>query len=206
LIENEPPEHPTLTLLRDLTGKLSQGRMQIAPEQGHLLSFLVRLTGARRALEIGTFTGYSALTVALALPADGRLIALDVSEEWTSIARLHWAKAGVADKVELRLGPALETLGVLEHEGLDASFDFAFIDANKEDYDAYYESALRLVRVGGLIVFDNMLQRGKVADLEARESSTVAIRTLNAKIAADERVDRVLLPVGDGMTLVRRRA
>lgn len=205
LVASEPPEHPVLARLRDLTGNLPQGGMQIAPEQGHLLAFLVHLTATKRALEIGTFTGYSALTVALALPADGTLVALDVSKEWTDIARRHWIDAGVADKIELRLGPALVTLATLEQELAAASFDFAFIDADKDNYDAYYETALRLVRIGGLIVFDNMLQRGRVADPQQTDANTAAIRSLNAKIAADERVDRVLLPVGDGMTLVRRR-
>jgi predicted O-methyltransferase YrrM len=203
LVRSQPPEHPVLTELRAATSKLGNAFLQIAPEQGAFLGFLARLTGAKRALEVGTFTGYSALTVALALPADGRLVACDVSKEWTDVARQFWAKAGVADKIELRLGPAAETLAALEREGVP--FDFAFIDADKTGYDVYYESALRLVRPGGVIVFDNMLYGGSVADAKAKDADTRAIRALNAKIAADERVDRVLVPTGDGMMVVRRR-
>ncbi len=206
IVGAHPPEHPVLKRLRDRTATMPMAEMQIAPEQGQLLAFLVRLTGARRTLEIGTFTGYSALAVALALPEDGRIIACDVSEEWTSIARRHWQEAGVADKIALRLAPALETLQALETEGMAGHFDFAFIDARKSEYDGYYEACLKLVRPGGLITFDNMLQGGDVADRSNRGASVKAIRDLNAKIASDDRVDAVLLPVGDGMTLARRQA
>ena len=178
--------------------------MQIAPEQGEFLAFLVRLIGARNALEIGTFTGYSALAVALALPKDGRLVACDVSEEWTKIGRKHWAEAGVAGKIDLRIGPALESLAAMKREGQAGGFDIAFIDAAKQEYDAYYDACLDLVRVGGLITFDNMLQDGRVADPKSRDASVKAIRALNARLAADDRVDVVLLPLGDGMTIARR--
>jgi predicted O-methyltransferase YrrM len=198
-----PAEHQVLAKLREATGRMRNGGMQIAPEQGHFLAFLVRLTGARRALEVGTFTGYSALAVALALPEDGTLVACDVSEEWTSIGRAHWREAGVADRIDLRIGPALETLSALRADGAAGTFDLAFIDAHKPEYDAYYEACLKLVRVGGLIVFDNMLQAGKVAGA-ASDEGVAAVRLLNAKLAIDDRIDMVLLPVGDGMTLARR--
>ncbi len=206
IVASHAPEHPVLAKLRSFTGVMPMASMQIAPEQGAFLAFLARLIGARNTLEIGTFTGYSALAVALALPADGRLVALDVNEEWTTVARAHWREAGVADRIELRLGPAGDSLEALEGEGKRDHFDMAFIDADKTGYDAYYESALRLVRPGGLIVFDNMLQDGDVADPTKKSASTVAIRALNAKIAGDARVDAVLLPLGDGMTVARRAA
>ncbi len=204
IVKAHAPEHPVLRKLRQSTGRMSMGDMQIAPEQGQFLAFLVRLTGARLTLEVGTFTGYSALAVALALPETGKVVACDVSEEWTAIARAHWEEAGVDKKITLRLAPALETLAALETEGEPGRFDFAFIDAHKPEYDAYYEACLRLVRVGGLVAFDNMLQGGDVADHGARGASVTAIRALNAKLARDDRVEAVLLPVGDGMTLARR--
>ena len=204
LADNHPPEHAVLAELRKLTGKMPASDMQIAPEQGHFLAFLVKLIGAKNALEIGTFTGYSALAVALALPKDGHLIACDVSEAWTSVGRQHWEKAGVARKIELRLGPALATLKDLKREGRAGSFDFAFIDAAKSEYDEYYERTLPLVRKGGVIAFDNMLWGGAVADPKAKDADTRGIRALNAKIAGDARVDAVLLPVGDGMMVARR--
>jgi len=198
------PEHPVLKKLRVLTGRMPMAGMQIAREQGQFLAFLTRLIGARNALEIGTFTGYSALAVALALPTDGRLIACDVSEDWTQIAREHWAEAGVETKIELRLAPALDTLAALEREGRAGRIDIAFIDAEKTEYNDYYESSLRLVRVGGLIIFDNMLRDGRVADPKSNDEGTNAIRALNARIATDDRVDAVLLPLGDGTTVARR--
>jgi len=204
IVGAHPPEHPVLARLRERTATMPSAEMQIAPEQGHFLAFLVRLIGAKEALEIGTFTGYSALAVALALPPDGHLIACDVSEEWTSIGKKHWLEAGVAERVELRIGPALATLAALEAEGFAGRFDIAFIDAAKSEYDGYYEACLRLVRIGGLITFDNMLRGGDVANPRRTGGSLEAIRALNAKIAADERVDAVLLPLGDGMTLARR--
>jgi predicted O-methyltransferase YrrM len=205
LVAHQAPEHPQLKSLRERTSLLPDARMQISPEQGHLLGLLVRLIAARHVLEIGTFTGYSALAMALALPLGGRLTACDVSEEWTSIAREHWAQAGVADRIDLRLAPAFETLAGLEKEGGKARFDLAFIDADKTGYDAYYEGALRLVRSGGLIILDNTLRRGRLANPCENDADTVALRAINTKIAGDERVDRVLLPIASGMTLARQR-
>jgi predicted O-methyltransferase YrrM len=191
--------------LRAETATLPMARMQISPEQGALMQMLVRLLGARRALEVGTFTGYSALVVATALPEDGRLIACDVSEEWTRVARRYWEEAGVAGRIDLRLQPALATLDGLLADGAAGSFDFAFIDADKGNYDGYYERALRLLRVGGLAAIDNTLWSGAVVDAARDDDDTRAIRALNARIHADARVDVVLLPVGDGLTLARKR-
>lgn len=203
LVSSEPPEHEELRKLRERTATMPNARLQIAPEQGHFLAFLVRLMGARRVLEIGTFTGYSALAMALALPADGCLVTCDVNEEWVDIGRPYWARAQVADKIDVRIGAALESLTFLAAG--DSAFDLVFIDASKDEYDAYYEKALMLVRQGGLIVLDNMLQNGRVADPADSGPRTVPIRALNDKISRDERVDRVVLPVGDGMTLARPR-
>ena len=205
VLAHEPPEHAQLRALRQHTQKMPDGRMQITPEQGHLLALLVRLMAARHVLEIGTFTGYSALAVALALPADGRIVACDVNEAWTSMGRQYWQRAGVASKIELRIAPALDTLKQLEREQVADGFDLVFIDADKTEYDDYYESALRLVRPGGLIILDNMLRRGRAADPNENDPDTVALRKLNTKIAGDDRVDRVLLPIASGMTLARRR-
>lgn len=206
LLLHQAPEHPELAALRQTTQQMPDGKMQITPEQGHLLALFARLMSARRALEIGTFTGYSALAVALALPADGRLVALDIDEVGPAIGREHWQRAGVADKIEVKIAPAAETLRQLENDGAAGSFDLAFVDADKTGYDHYYESALRLVRPGGMIVLDNTLRRGRVADPAVVDDDTVALRKLNKKIAADERVDRVLLPIATGMTLARRRS
>ena len=194
-------EHPALARLREKTAPLSNANMQIGPDQGALMGLLVRLTGATRILEIGTFTGYSSTAMALALPPDGRITCLDVSREWTDLAREAWADAGVADRAELRLGPASDTLATLE----DDSFDLAFIDADKAGYDTYYEGCLRVVRPGGLILVDNVLWSGRVADTSTDDADTRAIHALNEKIAADERVDHVLLPLADGLTLARVR-
>ncbi len=194
-------EHPTLAALRDETQGLPEHNMQIGPDQGAFMAMLVRVAGARRILEIGTFTGYSSTAMALALPEDGRILCCDVSREWTDIARRAWGDAGVADKVELRLGPATETLDGLE----DDSFDLAFIDADKPSYDAYYEGCLRVVRAGGLILIDNVLWSGEVADPAAEGDNVQAIRALNQKISGDERVDHVILPIGDGVTMARVR-
>ena len=191
--------------LRAETARLPQAGMQIGPDQGALLALLARTIGARRAIEIGTFTGYSALAVASALPADGKLICCDKSEEWTAIARRYWKEAGLADRIELRLGPALETLAALATEYGPNSFDFAFIDADKTSYDAYYEACLGLLRAGGLIALDNMLWSGDVANRAVRDADTKALRALNAKIRDDERVDSCLLTVGDGVMLARKR-
>ncbi|HEX2142425.1 MAG TPA: class I SAM-dependent methyltransferase [Candidatus Limnocylindria bacterium] len=198
-------EHPVLAALRDETARMPNHNMQIAPEQGALLALLVRLGNVRRIVEIGTFTGYSSTAMALALPPDGRIVCCDVNREWTDVARGAWTDAGVADRVELRLGPALETLDQLLAEGGENSFDMAFIDANKSDYDGYYEAALRLLRPGGLVAIDNVLWSGRVADPSDRDEDTDAIRALNAKIAADERVELGMTPVGDGLTLARLR-
>jgi predicted O-methyltransferase YrrM len=191
--------------LREETSGMPDGGMQIGADQGALLALLVRSIGAKMALEIGTFTGYSALAVALALPSDGKLVCCDISEEWTAIARRYWREAGVAERVDLRLAPALDTLAALKREQGADSFDFAFIDADKSAYDAYYEACLELVRHGGLVALDNMLWSGQVANARPRDASTKALRALNAKIRDDERVDCCLLTVDDGVMLVRKR-
>jgi len=198
-------EPDVLRRLRERTAALPEHGMQIAPEQGAFMSLLVKVMGARRCLEVGTFTGYSSTAVALALPPGGKLVCCDVSREWTDSARETWAEAGVADRVELRLGPALETLDQLLAEGDAGRFDFAFIDADKPNYDRYVERALRLVRPGGLIAIDNVLWSGRVADSSVVDESTVAIRALNEKLAADERVEVAMAPIGDGLTLLRVR-
>ena len=189
--------------LRAETARLPAGGMQIGPDQARLLAWLVRLIGARRTLEIGTFTGASALAVARALPEEGRLVACDISHEWTSIARRYWTAAGVRHKIDLRLAPALDTLELLLREGGPA-FDFVFIDADKEPVQAYYEAALRLVRSGGLIVVDNTLWGGMVADPTVNDPDTRAIREFNARVSQDARVDAALLTVGDGVTLLHK--
>lgn len=198
-------ETPLQAELRRETGRLPLGAMMTGPDFAALLSMLVRLTGTRRALEIGTFTGYSALAIATALPAGGKLIACDVSEEWTTIGRRYWARAGVADRIDLRIAPAQETLTALIKAGESGRFDFAFIDADKPRYDDYYEACLRLLRPGGLIVLENMLWGGAVADPGTRDASTRALRALNLKIRDDERVDACLLTVADGAMLARKR-
>lgn len=191
--------------LRDATSALSNAQMQISIEQGEFMHLLVGLIGARRCLEVGTFTGYSALVTAEALPDDGLLVCCDVSEEYTSVGRPFWDEAGVAHKIDLRIAPAVETLDALLDEGHAGTFDFAFIDADKSNYDAYYERALRLVRPGGVVGIDNTLWYGKVADPAVDDPDTVALRALNRKIHGDDRVDVVLLPIGDGLTLARVR-
>ena len=191
--------------LRAETSVLPKAGMQIGADQGAFMALLVRLIGARRALEIGTFTGYSAMAVAAALPPGGRLITCDVSEEWTAIARRYWREAGLSDTIELRLGDARGTLAALRIEAGDSSFDFAFIDADKPGYDAYYEACLHLVRPGGLILIDNVLWSGKVADPEILDPDTVALRALNAKIREDARVEASLVAIGDGVMVVRKR-
>jgi predicted O-methyltransferase YrrM len=198
-------EPDVLARLREETAAIPQHGMQIAPEEGAFLAMLVELTGARRCIEIGTFTGYSSTAVALALPDDGHLVCCDVSDAWTSLARRYWNEAGVADKIDLRLAPAAETLDALLAAGEDATYDFAFVDADKAGYDGYYERLLRLLRPGGLIAFDNMLWGGAVLDEDPEDEDTRAIQALNAKLAGDERVSLCLLPVADGVTLARRR-
>jgi predicted O-methyltransferase YrrM len=198
-------EPPVLERLRAETAALPEHGMQIAPEQGMFLALLVELTGARRCLEIGTFTGYSSTAVALALPPGGRLTCLDVSAEWTAVARRAWEAAGVADRVELRLGPALESLDALVREGGAGTFDFAFIDAAKHEYPAYYEAVVELLRPGGLVAIDNVFMRGRVADDLETEPGVQAVRAMNERIARDERVTIAVVPIGDGMTLARKR-
>lgn len=191
--------------LRRVTQRMPRSSMQIGAVQGALLQVLVRVMGARRCLEIGTFTGYSALAVALALPKDGRIVCCDLSEEWTAIARRYWKRAGVAGKIDLRIAPALETLGALLKRGKAGKFDFAFIDADKANYANYYERCLKLVRRGGLIAADNTLWGGSVVDPRNQTVDTRAIRAFNRKLLRDRRVDIALVPVGDGMTLAIRR-
>lgn len=200
-------EHPELARLRAETAAHPLAGMQIAPEQGQFMALLVKLIGARRTLEVGVFTGYSALAVALALPEDGRVLACDVSVEYTAIARAHWQRAGVAHKIELALGPALDTLEARLAAGEAATYDFAFIDADKTNYDAYYERALELLRPGGVVAFDNTLWDGRVAhDVDARQDpDTAALQALNLKLRDDRRIDLALLPIGDGLTLARKR-
>ena len=196
-------EPDVLRRLREATQTLQYANMQIAPEQGQFMAFLVEVMGAKRAIEIGTFTGYSAICVARAMGPEGRLVACDVSEEWTSIARRYWAEAGIADRIELRLAPALETLKSLADERRD--FDFAFIDADKREYEAYYEGVLALLRPGGVIAVDNVLWDGKVADATVKDADTMAIRAFNARLLADQRVCLSMVPIGDGLTLARKR-
>ncbi len=198
-------EHPVLARLRAETAAHPQVNMQIAPEQGQFMALLVRLMGATRCLEIGVFTGYSSLAVALALPPEGRIVACDVSDEYTAVARRYWAEAGVAERIDLRLAPAVETLDALLAGGAGGSYDFAFIDADKEGYAAYYERSLRLLRPGGLIAVDNTLWDGAVADPQDQSADTVAIRAFNHSLCEDERVDLSLVPIGDGLTLARKR-
>lgn len=198
-------ESPLLRELREETAALPEARMQIAPEQGQMLRLLVELVGARRALEVGVFTGYSSLCMVSALPADGYLLACDVSEPYTSVARRYWQRAGVESRVDLRLGPALQTLDGRLAEGEADSYDFAFIDADKENYRGYYERALRLLRSGGLLAVDNALWGGSVADPTDESNSTNAIRELNQWVHADSRVSSSLVPIGDGMLLAIKR-
>ncbi len=205
IIDHSLRDLPVLARLRAETRALPMGGMQIAPDQGQYMALMVKLLGAKRIVEVGTFTGYSSTVMALALPDDGRIIACDISDEFTRVARRYWAEAGVADKIELRLGPAVETLDGMLADGEAGRFDMAFIDADKESYDAYYERCLQLLRPNGLIMVDNVLWTGKVVDAEVQDEGTLAIRALNAKIHTDERVDAVLLSVGDGLTLARKR-
>jgi len=204
LVAHSAREHPEQAALREATASHRHAGMQISPEQGQFMALLVRLLGARRTIEVGVFTGYSALTVALALPHDGTVLACDISDEYTRVGRPFWQRAGVAHKIDLRLAPALQTLDAQLAEGASDRFDFAFIDADKTGYDAYYERCLRLVRPGGLIAIDNTLWGGSVAR-PSSDADTMALQRLNAKLHADERIDLALLPVGDGLTLARRR-
>jgi predicted O-methyltransferase YrrM len=199
-------EPEILQKLREETASHPRSVMQISPEQGQFLALLIQLIGAKKTLEVGVFTGYSSTVVALALPADGKIIAADVSEEFTAIASRYWQLAGVADKIDLRLAPGLETLDHLLATGQAETFDFAFIDADKENYDGYYERALQLVRPGGLIAIDNVLWSGRVADPQIQDENTQIIRALNEKLHHDERVTLSLVPIADGLTLAIKRS
>ena len=204
VLANTLREHPEQTALRVATSSLPQAGMQISPEQGQFMALLAQLIGARRAIEVGVFTGYSALSVALALPRDGRLLACEIDEEPTLMARSHWERAGVAGKIDLRIAPALQTLDGCLAAGEAGAYDFAFVDADKTGYDDYYERCLRLLRPGGLLVLDNTLRGGAAAHPSDRPD-TRAIQALNTKVHLDERVEMVLLPFSDGVTLARKR-
>jgi caffeoyl-CoA O-methyltransferase len=204
LMDQSIREHPAQVALRAATATHPHAGMQISPDQGQFMALLIKLLGARRTIEIGVFTGYSALTVALALPEDGRVLACDISDEYTRVGRPFWSQAGVAHKIDLRLAPALETLDAQLAAGAAAQFDFAFIDADKTGYDAYYERCLRLLRPGGLIAIDNTLWSGSVARA-AKDADTAALQKLNTKLRDDQRVDMSLLTIGDGLTLARKR-
>lgn len=194
-----------LARLREETARESGATMQISPEQGQFMGLLVELTGARDILEVGTYTGYSSLCMALAMPEDGRLVCCDLSEEWTRIARRYWEEAGVEDRIRLHLGPALETLRKLLQQGGAASFDMAFIDADKENYPDYYELCLQLLRPGGLLLADNTLWGGRVIDAADRAASTESIRRFNRLLHDDERISLSMLPLGDGLTLALKK-
>ena len=198
-------EPDILKQLREETAKLSIARMQISPEQGQLMALLVQLMGAKKTLEIGVFTGYSALAVALALPVDGKMIACEISEEYTAIAKDFWTRAGVSEKIDLRIAPALETLEKLITEGETGSFDLAFIDADKRNYENYYERALTLLRPGGLILIDNVLWSGKVVDPTITDKQTQAIREFNQKLHQDSRINLSVVAIADGLTLALKR-
>ncbi len=205
LLESSLREPPILARLREETTAMTDGMMQISPEQGQFMGLLTELLGVRRYLEVGSFTGYSSLAVALALPDDGEVIACDVSADFAAVARRYWQEAGVADKIDLRLAPATETLQTLVKDGQAGTFDFIFIDADKENYDAYYESALLLSRTGGLITVDNVLWGGSVINQDCQDADTQAIRAINKKIKSDQRVTCSMLPLGDGLTLAKKR-
>ncbi|HAZ48448.1 MAG TPA: SAM-dependent methyltransferase [Cyanobacteria bacterium UBA11369] len=205
LLSNSLRELDILHQLREETANHPYATMQIAPEQGQFMALLVQLLGAKKTLEVGVFTGYSSLCVALALPKDGKVIACDISEEYTAIGRRYWEIAGVADKIDLRIAPALETLDKLLAEGQAGTFDFAFIDADKGNYDGYYERSLELIRKGGLIAVDNVLWGGSVANPQVQDSSTQAIREFNQKLHQDQRVSLSMVPIADGLTLALKR-
>jgi len=205
LLSNSLRDRDILKRLREETAREPMAAMQISPEQGQFMGLLVKLMGVSKALELGVFTGYSSLCVALALPSQGRLVACDINETWTNVARRYWREAGVSEKIDLHLAPALETLSHLISIGESGTFDFVFIDADKENYDAYYERSLRLLREGGLMMIDNVLWGGRVADHHSNDEATAAIRALNKKLLNDDRIDLTLLPLGDGLTLAMKR-
>ncbi|MEH1904253.1 MAG: class I SAM-dependent methyltransferase [Nostoc sp.] len=199
-------ESDILRQIREDTVKLPDARMQIPAEQGQFMAFLAQLINAKKIIEIGVFTGYSALWFALALPPEGRIIACDISEEWTNIAQRYWQQAGVANKIDLRVAPALQTLDALLSNSEAGTFDLIFLDADKENYLNYYERALQLIHAGGLIIIDNVLWSGRVIDHEYQDTETVALRLLNEKLYKDERIDITVLPIADGLTLIRKRS
>lgn len=205
LMQHSLREVPLLQRLRDETARMPERRMQIAPEQGQFMALLIELIGAKRAIEVGTFTGYSSVCIARAMGPAGRLVCCDISEEYTAVARRYWAEAGIADRIELKLAPALATLDGMLGAGAAGQYDFAFIDADKTNYDGYYERVLKLLRAGGLVAIDNMLWSGAVADPQDQEPDTLAIRRLNEKLHADERVTTSLVTISDGLVLARKR-
>ncbi|MDX1514910.1 MAG: class I SAM-dependent methyltransferase [Gammaproteobacteria bacterium] len=205
LLDVSVRESDVLRRLREETAGLEMARMQISPEQGQFMGLLIRALGARRTLEVGVFTGYSALCVATALPPKGRITACDVNEEWTSIARRYWSEAGVADKIDLRLAPAADTLGALIESGERGQYDFAFIDADKGNYRVYFESCLELIRPGGLIAVDNTLWSGRVIDSTDQSADTMAIREFNEFVKNDTRIELSLVPIGDGLSIALKR-
>lgn len=205
LLAHSVREPEVLARLRSVTSVMPDANMQIGPEQGQFMALLARLIGARRCIELGVFTGYSSLVVALALPEDGRLVACDINEKWTSIARQFWREAGVEKKIELKLQPAQKTLEELLAAEGEGKYDYAFIDADKPRYSEYYELLLRLIRPGGLILADNTLWSGKLADPDVNDADTLALRAFNTKLLDDDRVDISLVPIGDGLTLARKR-
>ncbi len=205
LLEHSVREPPLLERLRAVTAGMPNAQMQIGPEQGQFMALLAKLIGARRCIEVGVFTGYSSLAVALALPEDARILACDVSEEWTGIARRFWREGGVEHKIELKLQPATQTLEERIAAGESGQYDFAFIDADKEGYGAYYELCLKLLRPGGLIAVDNTLWSGKVADPRTPDKNAQIMRKFNDTLHRDERIDLSLLPLGDGLSLARKR-
>lgn len=205
LMEASLREPSVMRRLREETAQMEEAEMQIAPEQGQFMALLVRLLGAQKTLEVGVFTGYSALAVARALPEGGRVVALDKEPAYTRVAERYWTEAGVRDRIDLRHGEAVPMLDTLLDEGAAETFDFAFLDAQKTEYDAYYERTLRLLRAGGLVAVDNVLRGGRVADPSVTDAGTEAVRAFNRKLQGDERVDLSLVPVADGLTLARKR-
>ena len=204
LCDHSLREDPILKELRDHTYDMEERAMQIAPEQGQFMQMLIKLIGAKNTIEVGVFTGYSSLAIALALPEDGRIVACDVNPQYTSVAEKFWVSAGVREKIDLRIGPARDTLSELISDGLTNTFDFAFIDADKVNYDHYYELCLQLIRPGGLITVDNVLWGGATADDSINDTDTTSIRALNDKLHRDERIDLSLVPIGDGLTLAMK--
>lgn len=192
--------------LREQTKRMPESRMQISPDEAAFLSMLVKITNARRIIEIGTYTGYSTMAMALGMPSDGKIIACDINQEWTKIAQRHWQDAGIADKIDLRLAPAADTLNTLLNSGNAGNFDLAFIDADKKNYDIYYEACLKLMRTGGVIAFDNMLWGGNVAKPGEHDEDTDALRAINLKLHDDARVDTCMLTIADGVVLARKRS